>query len=95
MKKPLNKPVNPSIETLARRLVEKMDLIHNDSAYRSVWFSAPLHQGPYTGPQYVEEINALREALKEKAPDRPTTPLEARIKAQQSRRQKLNPKRKK
>lgn len=47
----------------ALALVEKMDEVGNDPAYLGVWTLAQLHLGPYKGPQYVKELEALKAAL--------------------------------
>lgn len=44
---------------LARALCEKLRSVHADSAYQDVWMSAQLHQGPYSGPTYTDELEAL------------------------------------
>src|SRR5215469_10481376 len=43
-------------------LVERLDLVHNDPAYKSVWMINQLHVGPYTGPNYVEKLQIARHA---------------------------------
>lgn len=45
-------------------LVNRLDEIHVDPAYKSVWTVNQLHAGPYTGPTYVDELARAREALK-------------------------------
>lgn len=51
------------VRAAAKALVEKIDVIHADRAYESVFTVAQLHVGPYAGPTYVEELAALRAAL--------------------------------
>lgn len=57
------------IECAAKTFVCKLDSIHDDPAFRSVWAVNQIHCGPYTGPTYTEELAALRQSL--------TTPAEA------------------
>jgi hypothetical protein len=52
------------IEKAAWALVKKMDEVGNDPAYQGVWTLAQLHFGPYKGPQYVKELDALKAALR-------------------------------
>lgn len=47
----------------ARNLVDKMETIDNDPRYMNVWEIAQLHLGPYAGPQYKEEFDAVNAAL--------------------------------
>lgn len=46
-------------------LVDRLDEIHADPAYRSVWTINQIHAGPYTGPTYVEALARARAALEE------------------------------
>ena len=46
-------------------LVHRLDEVHADPAYQSVWTLSQLHNGPYKGPQYVEELEAARRAAQE------------------------------
>ena len=48
---------------LARALVEKLDVVHEDPAYKGVWGLHYVHGGHYTGPTYTDELGALRSAL--------------------------------
>ena len=58
--------VKPWREVLSN-LVEKLTLVHDDPRYMRVWEIAQNHTGvPYSGPQYVVELNAAR-ALLDKA----------------------------
>ncbi len=54
---------NKRLREAALALVERMDFIHDNSTYMSVWTLHQLHHGPYSGPQYVAELERLREAL--------------------------------
>lgn len=47
-----------------RDLVDRLDDVHRDEKYISVWQVAQLHLGPYTGTQYCKEHDAARAALK-------------------------------
>ncbi len=47
----------------ARALVERLDAVHRDLAYQSVWVLYQNHGGKYAGPFYDMELNILREAL--------------------------------
>lgn len=50
----------------ARRLVKRLDEIHADSHYQSVWTLYAIHGGDYSnGPKYDKELAELREALEE------------------------------
>jgi hypothetical protein len=44
-------------------LVDRLDAIHADPAYKSVWTVNQIHVGPYTGPTYVEALARARAAL--------------------------------
>lgn len=44
-------------------LVGRLDEIHADPAYRSVWTMSQIHGGPYNGPTYTAELASAREAL--------------------------------
>ncbi len=46
-----------------RDLVARLDAVHADSAYLSVWTIAQIHVGPYRGPTYVEALDAARRVL--------------------------------
>ena len=53
------------VEKAARELVEKLDKVHKNPAYVGVWTVSQIHQGPYQGPNYTEELKKLKDALKE------------------------------
>jgi hypothetical protein len=44
-------------------LVDRLDQIHADPAYKSVWTSYHVHGGRYDGPTYVEALARARAAL--------------------------------
>ena len=44
-------------------LVSRLDEIHADPAYKSVWTVNQIHAGPYSGPTYVEALARARAAL--------------------------------
>lgn len=54
------------LEAALNGLVERLDEIHADPAYKSVWTIHQLHAGPYQGPTYVEALARARAALKGK-----------------------------
>jgi len=45
------------------RLVKRLDEIHDNPAYKSVWTINQLHCGEYKGPTYTDELDAARRAL--------------------------------
>jgi len=47
-------------------LTNKLEAVHADSRYETVWRIAHLHIGPYEGPQYDKELLAARQALEVK-----------------------------
>lgn len=48
----------------AKTLVDRIEFIHEDPLFKSVWFSAWNHGIDYTnGPKYDKELAALKEAL--------------------------------
>lgn len=47
----------------AQAFVDKIDAIHADPAFQSVWTVNQIHVGSYTGPTYTAELAALRSAL--------------------------------
>lgn len=54
---------HPLAVEAARKLVEKLELIHKDSKFQSVWIINQMHAGPYTGPTYENELAELKKAL--------------------------------
>ena len=51
----------------AQALLDRLTAVHADPAYESVWVVSQMHVGPYAGPTYTEELDALRRALAEHA----------------------------
>lgn len=47
----------------ATALAATLRAIHEDDLYKGVWLMAQLHQGPYAGPTYTAELEALEAAL--------------------------------
>jgi hypothetical protein len=47
----------------AKALVDKLDEVHASPAMQSVWVMNHIHGGRYDGPNYAEELKALRAAL--------------------------------
>ena len=54
---------NKRLELALAALCNKLDAVHADEKYASVWFVSQLHQGPYGGPTYTEELVAAKAAL--------------------------------
>ncbi len=52
-----------AIRRAAAALVAKLDTIHEDHRYQAVWTIAQAHNGSYEGPQYRDELEALRSLL--------------------------------
>ncbi len=48
-------------------LVDRLDYVHADPAYRSVWTVNQLHTGPYTGPTYVVDLEKARHIVDEQS----------------------------
>lgn len=46
-------------------LVDRLDYVHNDPAYASVWALNQLHNGPYRGPTYTADLEKARATLRE------------------------------
>jgi hypothetical protein len=61
--------LSDDVETILREalegLVNRLDEIHADPAYKSVWTVHQIHVGPYRGPTYVDALARAREALKQ------------------------------
>lgn len=51
------------IKDAASALVERMEAIYEDPAFKSVWAINQLHVGPYVGPKWEAEFSALKNAL--------------------------------
>lgn len=56
---------NTKLETTFWAFVNKLDLIHEDPAYKSVWTLHQVHGGEYRGPTYTAELAAARAVLME------------------------------
>ncbi len=56
-------PALLEIVEAAEAMRKKLETIHEDSLYSAVWTSWQIHHGPYVGPQYAAEFDALRVAL--------------------------------
>lgn len=52
------------MEKAAEALVNKLELIHEDPKFQSVWIMAHNRGCPYDGPTYEKELNDLKTALK-------------------------------
>lgn len=52
-----------AIRKAAAALVAKLDAIHEDPRYQAVWIIAKVRNGSYEGPQYRDELEALRSLL--------------------------------
>lgn len=57
------------VEQLAAALVSQLDFVHSCPAYHAVWVTHQLHCGPYAGPTYEKQLDALRERLGMPKPD--------------------------
>ena len=53
------------LEAALSGIVHRLDEIHEDPAFRSVWTVHQIHVGPYQGPTYVDALAAARAALKD------------------------------
>ena len=47
----------------ARRLVDRLAVVHESGKYLAVWALYAAHHGKYEGPFYVDELAELRTAL--------------------------------
>jgi len=56
---------NARLREALAALVNRLDEIHADPAYKSVWTVHQIHVGPYRGPTYVEALARAHEALDE------------------------------
>lgn len=56
-------PTQAQIEAALRDLVERLDFVHDDRAYKSVWAVNQLHVGPYSGPTYEKELEKAKAVL--------------------------------
>lgn len=48
----------------AMSLVGKLKIIHELEEYKAVWHCAQIHRGPYKGPKYDKELEALEAAIR-------------------------------
>ena len=48
-------------------LITRLEFIHESPEYKNVWICSHNHLGPYTGPKYVKELEAAKEALSDTA----------------------------
>lgn len=55
--------MNDEVREALAALVKRLDEIHADPAYKSVWVINQLHAGSYTGPTYVDALVRAREVL--------------------------------
>lgn len=60
-----------AVRNAAEKLLAKLDFVHDHPAYKSVWEISQMRLGPYTGPNYVNEVAALRSAMLAAAPSAP------------------------
>ena len=52
------------VKAAAKKLCDKLDAIHDDPHYQSVWFSYANHGGDYSkGPKYDKELSKLKSVL--------------------------------
>jgi uncharacterized coiled-coil protein SlyX len=56
---------NARLRECLKRLVDKLCVVHEDEQYKAVWMLWMIHNGPYNGPQYADELKAAAAALKE------------------------------
>lgn len=56
-------PALEAVAASAGALVAKLDVIHADSRYASVWAVNQMHVGAYDGPTYTDELAELRGVL--------------------------------
>lgn len=49
----------------AKDLVLKLQEVHNDPEYLSVWTLHQVRNGNYSGPTYTQELNTLKTKLKD------------------------------
>lgn len=52
------------VKKAATDLINKLDEIHFNPSYKSVWTIAHLHNVSYTGPSYDDELKKLRKLVK-------------------------------
>ncbi len=54
------------VEKAAIALTERLEFIHNDPQYQSVWTLNQIRNGQYSGPKYSDELAALKSALQQR-----------------------------
>lgn len=55
--------VNAELLAALKLLDERLEIVHNDPAYKSVWAINQIHTGPYQGPTYTAELANARAAI--------------------------------
>lgn len=48
---------------VAGRLIDRIDEVYESKEYKAVWALAQLHNGPYSGPHFADEMDFARTAL--------------------------------
>ena len=56
---------NIKLRKALKDLISKLEEVHTDSQYLSVWTLYQTHYGSYTGPQYKDEFEAAKKAMEE------------------------------
>lgn len=51
------------LEQALRGLIDRLDYVHDDPAYKSVWAINQMHCGPYSGPTYTVDLEKARHTL--------------------------------
>lgn len=62
-----------ALRAALEKLIKRLDFVHADGMYQSVWTLHQIHMGPYHGPRYVNELDAARAALAAE-PSEPAAP---------------------
>ena len=52
------------LEPAVQKLIAKMDQVHNDPAYKSLYTISMVHGCPYDGPNYGDEFQIVKDLLK-------------------------------
>lgn len=55
--------MSDKLHEAAKKLCERLREIHDHPEYLAVWTCSQIHRGPYTGPNYAEELMALEKAV--------------------------------
>ncbi len=66
--------MSDELRSAAQALVDKLEAVHADPQYISVWQLNYIHGGRYTGPQYDKELAALKVVLSPSRPEDADTP---------------------